>query len=211
MAIVPNIRVILASSSPRRQELLQSLGVSFDVQPPQVTEDYVRALSPPEIVEDLSRRKALAVARTLQADQAPGDALVIGSDTVVVLDGDVLGQPADAREAQQMLARLKGRGHRVYTGLALITTCTDGNVVDVVEEKSYVGHRCTEVFMRQLSEAEIDRYVATGEPLDKAGAYAIQGFGATFVDKIVGDYFTVVGLPLTLLAKFLRRAGYRLF
>ncbi|WP_054950591.1 Maf family protein [Numidum massiliense] len=208
MAIVPNIRVILASSSPRRQELLQSLGVSFDVQPPQVTEDYVRALSPPEIVEDLSRRKALAVARTLQADQAPGDALVIGSDTVVVLDGDVLGQPADAREAQQMLARLQGRGHRVYTGLALITTCTDGKVV---EEKSYVGHRCTEVYMRQLSEAEIDRYVATEEPLDKAGAYAIQGFGATFVDKIVGDYFTVVGLPLTLLAKLLRRAGYRLF
>lgn len=184
--------LVLASGSPRRRELLAQLGLSFEVCPSNVDETLEPGTSPAQAVETLALRKARAVAATCS------EGLVIGSDTVVVLDGEMLGKPRDAEEAVAMLKRLAGRTHRVYTGLA---------VIDVATGDCRVGHSVTAVQMDALTDAEIRRYVATGEPMDKAGAYAIQGIGATLVTHIEGDYFTVVGLPLHLLRRFLGEMG----
>jgi septum formation protein len=184
--------LILASSSPRRKELLQTLGLTFAVITSDVDETASPELTPAEVVEQLALRKAGAVAEKVS------DGVVLGSDTIVVLDGQILGKPADEADAFRMLSALQGREHTVYSGVALI---------DAASGRSEVAHNATRVRIRPLSEREIRAYIATGEPMDKAGSYAIQGIGSTIVEGIVGDYFTVVGLPLNLTAKMLARFG----
>ncbi|MET3290415.1 UNVERIFIED_CONTAM: septum formation protein [Brevibacillus sp. OAP136] len=182
--------LILASGSPRRKELLHALGFPFVVQSSDVDESCDADLAPEAIVEELSLRKANAVA----AEKTSG--LVLGSDTIVVLDNQVLGKPQDEAEAFRMLKSLTGREHVVFSGVAL---------VDAASGRHEVAHSSTKVRMRPMSDEEILAYIATKEPMDKAGAYAIQGIGATIVEGIVGDYFTVVGLPLALTADLLKR------
>lgn len=184
--------LILASSSPRRRELLQALGIPFTVMTSDVDETTAPGLSPAQVVEELSLRKAREVAARLT------EGVVLGSDTIVVLDGHILGKPADEADAFRMLSMLQGREHTVYSGVALIDAATG---------RSEVAHSHTDVKIRPLSEAEIKSYIATKEPMDKAGSYAIQGIGATIVEGITGDYFTVVGLPLCLTSKLLARFG----
>ncbi|MEK3901385.1 Maf family protein [Paenibacillus sp. FSL R7-0179] len=186
--------IILASGSPRRRELLASLGLPFEVLSSDADES-----TPPEwnleaIVRNLALRKAEAVV-PVAGDR---DAVIIGSDTIVVLDGMVLGKPADEQDSARMLEMLQGRTHQVYTGVACIGSA---------EGRTLVDHRVTSVTMRAMSEEEISAYIATGEPADKAGSYAIQGLGATLVEEIEGCYFNVVGLPLSLLSGMLSGFG----
>lgn len=185
-------KIILASSSPRRKELLTSMGLSFDVIPSDADEEVPGNWPPEKMVEVLAERKAMQV-----AEKFPGS-IVIGADTIVWLDGEVLGKPRNEEEAFAMLSGLQGRIHRVYSGLAVLNT--DNGL-------RKIGHRMTIVQMKQIPADRIRRYIASGEPLDKAGAYAIQGIGATFIEGIEGDYFNVVGLPLSLLADFLLEFG----
>ncbi|WP_429842848.1 Maf family protein [Brevibacillus sp. FIR094] len=187
-----NVPLILASSSPRRRELLQALGLSFTVITSDVDETTAVHLSASEVVEELSLRKAKEVASRLT------EGVVLGSDTVVVLDGQILGKPVDEMDAYCMLSMLQGQEHTVYSGVALI---------DVETGRAEVSHSLTHVRIRALTEQEIKSYIATGEPMDKAGSYAIQGIGATIVEGITGDYFTVVGLPLGLTSTLLTRFG----
>lgn len=186
------IRVILASQSPRRRELLALIGVPHEVLPADLDERYLPGETPREHCERLAREKAATIAAG-----AP-DAVVVGSDTIVVLDGDVLGKPRSEDEARAMLARLSGRQHRVMTGVAV---AWHGAVESDVEE--------VDVTFRTLTPEEITAYVATGEPMDKAGAYGIQGYGATIVERIDGDYFAVMGLPLRRLVQIWSRLGIR--
>jgi septum formation protein len=184
------VAIVLASASPRRRELLQQIGLSFEVQPANVDERAPEPLPPGALVEYLARIKAEAVAKA-----RPGD-LVIGSDTIVVIDGEVLGKPADRAEAIAMLHRLNGRQHQVMTGVALVQGA-----------RQLVAHEVTEVFFRTLTDAEIERYVDSGEPMDKAGAYGIQGRAGAMIAGIRGDYFNVVGLPLARLTQMLSSFG----
>ena len=184
--------IILASQSPRRRELLGQMGISdFIIRPAQGEEKADPGLSPAQLVEALSLQKGLEVA----SSAAPGD-LVISADTVVAVDGRVLGKPHSRKEAAAMLASLSGRAHTVYTG---VTVCRDG--------KALTEHEATAVRFRPLTAGEIDAYVATGEPMDKAGAYGIQGYGALLVEGIEGDYSNVVGLPVCRLGRMLARFG----
>lgn len=173
------LRVILASQSPRRRELLNLVGIAHEVQPADIDESYVGGERPREHAERLAREKTAVIAA-----REP-DALVIGSDTIVVVDGDVLGKPVDELDAVRMLARLAGRSHVVVTAVAVSWR---GETRSAVEEVGVTFH--------PMTRAEIDAYIATGEPMDKAGAYGIQGYGATIVERIDGDYFAVMGLPL---------------
>ena len=184
--------VILASQSPRRQELLARMGRGeFEIRPAQGEEVVPAGLTAAQQVEELSRQKA----REIAAGAAPGD-IIIAADTVVAVDDRVLGKPKSPRQAEEMLASLSGRAHRVYTG---ITVCRDG-----VERTE---HECTQVVFRTLTDHEIRAYVQTGEPMDKAGAYGIQGRGCILVEGIRGDYYNVVGLPVCRLALMLRKFG----
>ena len=185
-------KIILASSSPRRQELLQNLGLEFQIHPSGTDETVDDGLKPFEMVELLAERKANDVARLYSGG------LVIGSDTIVVVDEQVLGKPADQQQAFQMISSLKGRSHHVYSGLAIIDAATG---------ECKRGHVKTRVHMRDISDQEIKDYIMTGEPMDKAGAYAIQGLGSIFITGIEGDYFSVVGLPVQLLADYLEQFG----
>ena len=185
-------RVILASSSPRRRELLSLIGIAHDVVPADIDESYLAGETPAGHAERLARQKAATV-----ADAAP-DAVTIGADTIVVVDGDVLGKPRDAAHAAEMLRRLSGRSHRVITAVAAVWR---GSTLSTIEE---VG-----VTFRRLAEREITAYIATGEPMDKAGAYGIQGYGATIVERVDGDYFAVMGLALNRLVRLLERLGLR--
>ena len=181
-------RVILASASPRRRELLQLIGIEHEVRPADIDERYLPHESPSAHAERLAREKASAIDED--------GAVTIGSDTIVVIDGDVLGKPRDRAHAREMLKRLSGRSHVVMTGVAVRW---QGRVASGLEE---VG-----VTFRALGDDEIDRYIDTGEPMDKAGAYGIQGFGATLVDRIDGDYFAVMGLALNRLVRLCRSLG----
>ena len=185
-------RVILASQSPRRRELLTLIGVPHEVRPADIDERYLPGETPRAHCERLAREKAAVVAGTLE------EAVVIGSDTIVVVDGDVLGKPRDEAEAKRMLARLSGRAHRVMTGVAV---AWNGRMQSDVEE--------VDVTFRELDEAHIAAYVATREPMDKAGAYGIQGYGATIVERVNGDYFAVMGLPLHRLVRLCEAMGLR--
>jgi septum formation protein len=182
------IPVILASASPRRRELLTLIGLIHEVLPADVDETLQSGEVPRAYAERLARAKALK-------SRLPGT-IAIGSDTIVVVDGDVLGKPKDEAEAAEMLRRLSGRSHTVMTAIAV---AFDGTVAsDVVQ----VG-----VTFRALRDDEIEDYIRTGEPMDKAGAYGIQGFGATIVDAVDGDFFAVMGLPLNRLIRLLESAG----
>ncbi|WP_307390208.1 Maf family protein [Bacillus horti] len=184
--------IILASSSPRRKELLAGLGLSFSIQPSHIIEEVDMSCPPEEIVQLLAQQKAEAVAKEVQ------DGVVLGADTIVVIDGKVLGKPQTKEMAFDMLKQLQNHVHEVYSGVALF---------DVETKERYIGFQQTTVKMKALQDEEIQQYIMTGEPMDKAGSYAIQGIGATFVEEIRGDYFTVVGLPLLMTANFLKKAG----
>jgi septum formation protein len=181
-------RVILASASPRRRELLTLIGIDHEVQPANIDESYLAGETPRQHAERLAREMAAAI--------DAGDAVTIGSDTIVVVDGDVLGKPRDRQHAAEMLRRLSGRSHVVMTGVA---ARWQGKIVSGLEE--------VDVTFRHLTDNEIGRYIDTGEPMDKAGAYGIQGYGATIVDRVDGDYFAVMGLALNRLVRLLRDVG----
>ncbi|NMA51558.1 MAG: septum formation inhibitor Maf [Peptococcaceae bacterium] len=183
-------KIVLASASPRRAELLRQVGLEFEVMVSEVEETLTPGLEPAAQVELFALRKANAVAATLDRG------IVIGADTVVVQGGRVLGKPVDAQEAVEMLQLLQGKGHEVYTGVAL---------VDARSSVKLVEHVMTRVFFNAMSEESIRRYVATGEPLDKAGAYAVQGRAALFINRLEGCYYNVVGLPLARLATMLKK------
>lgn len=185
--------IVLASQSPRRSQLLGMLGLEFDVRPADVDESVLPDETSTAHVQRLAQAKCLAVGR-----HRP-DAYVIGSDTVVVIDGDILGKPRDEDHAVEMLLRLAGRVHRVETGVAILAP--GGELISDVEQ--------VQVRFRPLDEREAREYVATGEPMDKAGAYGIQGYGATLVEAIEGDFFAVMGLPVARMVALFRRLGLR--
>jgi septum formation protein len=185
-------RLVLASQSPRRAELIGRLGLRPEIVPADLDERYLPGETPEVHAERLARDKALAIAASRL------DALVIGSDTIVVVDGDVLGKPRDVAHAVEMLMRLSGREHEVCTGVAV----AHGGQVESGLER-------VQVRFRVLDRAECEAYVATGEPMDKAGAYGIQGFGSALVQGITGDYFAVMGLPVVRMLGLIERFGWR--
>lgn len=189
VATLPEV-LILASQSPRRREILERAGIPFEVRIAGVPEEPAHGESPVDYVRRLSRQKAEAVGR------APGE-IVLGADTVVVLDGTILEKPHDEADAVRMLKLLSGRDHQVVTGICI---AHDGGVVSDFAE--------TTVVFEPLSQGEIDRYVSSREPFDKAGAYGIQGLASKFVTRIEGCFFNVMGLPVTLVYKHLRAVGY---
>lgn len=234
------IMLVLASSSPRRRELIRMLGLPVEVMPSVADESCDPCWKPERIVEELSLRKALAV--RVEAGGGPERKIIVGSDTIVVLNGDVLGKPRDEAEARAMLSRLQGREHVVYTGLAVVDAeaaaalrdaermgafpRTDPEVQTVPTElgrfravsvspggqpAAMVGYIASRVTFRPMSRAEVEAYVNTGEPLDKAGAYGVQGIGAAFIEKIDGDFYSIMGLPLNLLYRLLLELGVRPF
>ena len=184
--------IILASQSPRRRQLLEQMGFTdFLIRPAQGEELADPNLDPGGLVEALSRQKALEIS----ASADPED-LIIAADTVVAVDGQVLGKPHSIQQAHEMLSALSGREHIVYTG---VTVCRGGQIL--------TQHEATTVRFRPLTAQEIDAYIATGEPMDKAGSYGIQGRGALLVEGISGDYFNVVGLPVCRLGRMLTQLG----
>lgn len=188
--------IILASTSPRRQELIAKLGLPFEIMPSDANEDTPFGWEPRMIVETLALRKADTVYRNLS--ESGRNAIIVGSDTIVVLEGNILGKPTDDTDAVRMLSLLQGRTHQVYTGVAC---------VDALTGQRIVRYRTTHVSMKPLNDVQIMSYVRSGEPRGKAGAYAIQGLGATIVESIEGDYFNVVGLPVSLLSDMLSEMG----
>lgn len=188
--MAPRPKVILASQSPRRRELLTLVGIEHEVRPADIDETYLTGETPRAHAERLAREKARVIARP--------DAVVIGSDTIVVVDGDVLGKPRDAADGARMLRRLSGRTHTVITAVAI---AWQDRLVSEVEE--------VEVEFHELDDERIAAYLRTTEPMDKAGSYGIQGFGATIVKRVSGDYFAVMGLPLQRLVRLCERIGLR--
>ena len=181
------MKIILASASPRRRELLTQIGLEFQVVVSNV-EEKVTATAPAAVVEELSAQKAEGVLQMLREQaQEEQDSLVIGSDTIVAVDGQILGKPKDAEDAKRMLRMLQGRAHEVYTGVTVLRVGTE-------ERRTF--HEETKVIFFSMTEEDIETYVATNDPLDKAGAYGIQGFCARYIQGIEGDYNNVVGLPV---------------
>jgi septum formation protein len=182
--------LVLASASPRRQELLRNAGIAFEVVPANIPEDSLPGEGAKDCAERLAYEKALAVAR-----QRPHD-VVLGADTVVTIDGKILGKPSDPAHAARMLRLLSGRDHHVITGVCLVA---DG--------RSFVASETTLVAVNKITDQEIADYVATGEPMDKAGAYAIQGIASRWIPRIEGDYCNVVGLPVATVFRMLHLIG----
>ena len=213
--VVPPI--VLASQSPRRAQLMELIGLPFMVEPADVDETYPAGEAPEAHAGRLAREKAEVVAA-----RRP-EALVVGSDTVVVVDGEVLGKPADREQALAMLMRLQGREHRVLTGVAVVAPAVVGGDAadgerswgwDRVaslegDRRSASGVEAVRVWFRAFDEATALEYIATGEPMDKAGAYGIQGYGATIVERVDGDYFAVMGLALGRMIGLFRELGWR--
>ncbi|MBR5520125.1 MAG: septum formation inhibitor Maf [Clostridia bacterium] len=195
MCEAKSLPVILASKSPRRAELLERMGVQFVICPADVDETVDPSLSPAEAVIQISERKA----RALCTQAEPGQ-IVVACDTVVALDGKIFGKPADRADATEMLMLLSGREHEVFSGL---TVCTREHYETICER--------TAVKFRSLDAREIEAYLETGEPFDKAGAYGIQGVGALLITGIDGDYYNVMGLPVCRLLELLRKFGMELF
>ncbi len=188
-------KIVLASGSPRRQELLERIGITdFDIRVPEAEESYPAGLTPQQIVEYISREKADAAAKLCAPDE-----IVITADTMVFLDDQRLGKPADEADALRMLTSLQGRHHTVCTGV----TVRQGN-------RSLTESETTEVYFRPAGEAELRAYIATGEPMDKAGSYGVQGKGALLVEKLNGDFFNVMGLPVLRLSRMLSQFGVHL-
>jgi septum formation protein len=187
-----SVRVVLASASPRRHELLGMIGIAHEVDPADIDESVRAGESDTDYALRLATEKGVAVAA-----RHP-DALVIAADTIVVVDGRIFGKPVDGADACRMLRVLSGRTHVVHTAVAVVRDA--GRRVESEVES-------TRVTFRELDDSEVAAYVATGEPMDKAGAYGIQGYGATIVERVEGDYFTVMGLALRQLVSLLERAG----
>lgn len=192
-------KIILASQSPRRRELLEQVGIEFEVIP-SAAEEKAEKSDPVEIVIELSSQKAIDVGNANRSG-VEDNTLIIGADTVVALDGEVMGKPKDREQAIAMLKKLQGRTHCVYTGVCLHYK-TDGGFETVSFAKE------TKVTFYQMTDQEIERYVDTGEPMDKAGAYGIQGRSAVFIKEIAGDYNNVVGLPVAEIYQQLNERGW---
>ena len=188
------MKLVLASASPRRCEILKNAGYEFDVCPAQIDE-AIGKTSPSEAVCKLSKNKAIAVFESLESKE---NVAVLGSDTIVVLDGEILGKPKNEAEAVSMLTCLSGKKHKVYTGVCVVT-----------QSKTMSFFDCTTVEFYSLSDTQIKAYVKTGEPMDKAGSYGIQGKGSMLVKSINGDFFSVMGLPIAKTAKALREVGVK--
>jgi septum formation protein len=196
------VKLILASSSPRRQELIRMLDLPYEIKPSHVDENIAHDIPPENVVKELAFRKASATAENISnstpekpsCEHPSTDTIIIGADTIVVVDGHILGKPRHDDEAFTMLQMLQGRTHHVVSGVACI---------GISSGKKLTACRQTAVTMKPLSDASIRAYIKTEEPMDKAGAYAVQGIGATFVEHLDGDYFNVVGLPLSLLSDML--------
>lgn len=191
-------KLILASGSPRRREMLQNLGVEFLPRPVDIDESPLDKECPEPYVLRLARAKAQAAAHRATGDE---QAVILAADTIVALDGALLGKPRDLTDARRMLGQLSGRTHEVLTGVAVAATSGEPTRAEVERTRVRFG---------ELSAAEIEWYVASGEPLDKAGAYGIQGLGALFVDRLDGNYSNVVGLPLPLTYRLLAEVGFSL-
>ena len=192
-----NYRLVLASASPRRRELLTKLGQVFEVKPCDIDEYKIDGENGEAYVLRTARRKCQVASENTEGEKT----LVIAADTAVCIDDDILGKPADENDAVSMLKRLSGREHTVITGLAVKDTLS-GVMID--------GSIKTSVFFRKLTDEEIESYVASGEPMGKAGAYAIQGLGSLLIRRIEGDYFNVVGLPLNYLYEVLQKFHFNL-
>jgi septum formation protein len=186
------MRLVLASESPRRAEILKTIGLDFEVLPPAIEELRLPEENPDTYVERLARTKAMAVAGS--------DAVTLAADTVVVHEGRVLGKPAHPDEARAMLQRLQGSSHQVLTGIAVVAP--DGRMESLVDSAT--------VTLMPMTAEEIDDYIDTGEPMDKAGGYALQGLAARFVSAVEGSPYTVIGLPAHLLARLIGQSGYDL-
>ncbi|HVZ15537.1 MAG TPA: Maf family protein [Terriglobales bacterium] len=187
------MELILASSSPRRQELLRAAGISFTVRPSNIPEDPLPEEAPIQFSERLAKEKAAAVRSVLPSNSG---ALVLAADTIVVVDNEVLGKPADAKDAARMLRMISGRAHQVITSV-----CLSGSGFQDVRSESTV------VCVNGISEQEIAEYIASGEPMDKAGAYGIQGLASRWIPRVEGDYSNVVGLPIALVYRMLKKCG----
>lgn len=185
--------LILASSSPRRQELLQQINCQFTVMPSNVIENHSLELPPQELAVALARDKAMDIALQVSEND-----VVIGADTIVTFAGQIFGKPVNEEDACRMLSTLSGKEHHVITGLTVIVRRT---------KQIWSDYAITKVKFFEISADEVKKYIATGEPFDKAGAYAIQGKASLFVEKIDGCYFNVVGLPLSTLSRLLKKAG----
>ncbi|MBQ6845416.1 MAG: septum formation inhibitor Maf [Agathobacter sp.] len=204
-------QIILASQSPRRKELLEQIGLEFEICPAK-GEEMITKTVPEEVVMELSKQKAEEVAAMVSSYNethkditTPSDILVIGADTVVAFNGKILGKPKDEADAKEMLMMLSGNTHSVFTGVTLVLIDKSGRVGELV------FYEKTNVKMHEMSEAEIDRYIATGEPMDKAGSYGIQGKCAIYIEKIDGDYNNVVGLPITRIYQELKKIGIDIY
>jgi septum formation protein len=193
--------LVLASASPRRQELLRNARVPFTVQPADIDESPLAGESPRDCAERLARGKALAVFQSRPRDY------VLGADTIVVVDDTILGKPGDSDDAARMLRMLSGRRHEVITGVCVVAPVASGQWPVASDGDALTASESTLVTFCELSDKEIRDYVATGEPMDKAGAYAIQGVASRWIPRIEGDYSNVVGLPVALVYRMLRERG----
>jgi septum formation protein len=193
---MPVMKLILASGSPRRAEILAAAGIPFEVRATKTDESRLAGESPEQMVERLARTKAQAAATDVNASSLY---MILGADTVVVEGEEILGKPQNAADARRMLLKLRGREHCVITGFALLRV-QDGEI--------RAGHETTRVWLSAMTDAEVDAYVAAGEPLDKAGAYAIQGIAGRYIPGIEGCYFNVVGLPLARVWQALTDLGW---
>ncbi len=204
-------QIILASQSPRRKELLEQIGLEFEICPAKGEEIITKSI-PEEVVMELSKQKAEEIAAMVSSYTeehkditTPSDILVIGADTVVAFNGKILGKPVDEADAKRMLSMLSGNTHSVFTGVTLVLIDKSGRAGELVFFEK------TDVKMHQMTEQEIERYIATGEPMDKAGSYGIQGKCAIYIEKIDGDYNNVVGLPITRIYQELKKIGIDIY
>lgn len=204
-------QIILASASPRRKELLEQIGLEFEICPAK-GEEVITKTIPEEVVMELSKQKAEEVAAMVSSFgenhkeiTTPSDILVIGADTVVAFDGKILGKPVDEVDAKRMLMMLSGNTHSVFTGVTLVLIDKTGRAGELV------FYEKTDVKMHAMTETEIDRYIATAEPMDKAGSYGIQGKCAIHIEKIDGDYNNVVGLPIARIYQELKNIGIDIY
>jgi septum formation protein len=193
--------IVLASASPRRQELLRNAGIPFTVQPADIDESLLAGESPRDCAERLARGKALAVFESRPREY------VLGADTIVVVDDTILGKPGDSDDAARMLRMLSRRRHEVITGVCVVGAAVSDQWPVASNGNALTASESTLVTFCELSDREIRDYVATGEPMDKAGAYAIQGMASRWIPRIEGDYSNVVGLPMALVYRMLRERG----
>lgn len=206
-------QIILASGSPRRKELLEQMGLTFEVCPAK-GEEVITTTIPSDVVAELSKQKAEEIAGGIlswiengckKELSCPQDVLVIGADTVVAFEGKILGKPKDEADAKRMLSMLSGNTHSVFTGVTFVFIDQSGKTGE------YTFYEKTDVTMYDMSEEEIEGYIATGEPMDKAGAYGIQGKGAIYIQGICGDFYNVMGLPIGKLYQELRKLGIDIY